>query len=78
MADLKKIDEAELDLQKMQDKEFNRFPLDEFKNAGQISNDNDPGLLQARAAELYNIEQDIIQPYIKYESSTKVSPRAQL
>ena len=36
MADLKKIDEAELDLQKTQAEEFNAFPLDEFKNAGQI------------------------------------------
>ena len=70
MADLKKLDEAQLDLQKMQDKEFNGFPLDEFKTAGQINNDKDPGFQQARAAELYNIEQDIIQPHTKYERST--------
>ena len=57
----------------MQDEEFNEFPLDEFKNAGQINNDKDPGLQQARAAELYNIKQDIIQPHTKHERSIKVS-----
>ena len=56
MADLKQIDEYEASIQEQLNNEFDYFPLKEFKNAGVIPNQNDPGLKLAADAELFEIE----------------------
>ena len=43
MADLEKIDEYEASIQEQLNNEFDYFPLKEFKNAGVIPTQNDPG-----------------------------------
>ena len=61
MADLKQIDEYESSIQEQLNNEFDYFPLKEFKNAGVIPNENDPGLKLAADAELFKIEQQVLQ-----------------
>ena len=41
--------------------EFDYFPMEEFKNAGIVTNKNDPELKSAADAELFNIEQQVLQ-----------------
>ena len=61
MADLKRIDEYEASIQEKLNEEFDHFPLEEFDNAGVIHNENDPGLNLATYAELFEIEQKVLQ-----------------
>ena len=61
MADLKQIDEYEEALKEQMNLEFDYFPMEEFKNAGIVINENDPVLKSAADAELFNIEQVLQQ-----------------
>ena len=61
MADLKQIDEYEENLKEQMNQEFDNFPMEEFKDAGVVTNQNDPELKSAADAELFNIEQRVLQ-----------------
>ena len=61
MADLKRIDEAELESKKLRDLEFKNFPLEQFSDAGKVANEGDPHLKAAANTELYNLEKRAIQ-----------------
>ena len=61
MADLKQIDEYEETLKEQMNAEFDNFPMEEFKDAGVVSNDNDPELKLAAQAELFTLEQQVLQ-----------------
>ena len=61
MADLKQIDEYEETLKEQLNQEFDNFPIEEFKDTGVVTNENDPGLKLAADAELFNIEQQVVQ-----------------
>ena len=73
MADLKQIDEYEASIQEQLNNEFDYFPLKEFKNAGVIPNQNDPGLKLAADAELFEIEQQVLQQQPDEKHASKVS-----
>ena len=61
MADLKQIDEYEETLKEKMNDEFDHFPMEEFKDAGVVSNNNDPELKLAAQAELFTLEQQVLQ-----------------
>ena len=61
MADLKQIDEYEETHKEQMNQEFDNFPIEEFKDAGVVSNKNDPKLNSAAGAELFKIEQEVLQ-----------------
>ena len=61
MADLKCIDEAEVENKKLRDVKFHNFPLEQFSDAGKVANDGDPHLQKAADTELYKLEQCTIQ-----------------
>ena len=61
MADLKQINEYEENLNEQMNQEFDNFPMEEFKDAGVVTNQNDPGLKSAADAELFTIEQKVLQ-----------------
>ena len=61
MADLKCIDEAELESKKLGDLEFKDFPLEQFSDAEKVANEGDPHLKAAADTELYNLEKRAIQ-----------------
>ena len=61
MAELKRIDEAETENQKLRDVQFENFPLEQFSDAGKVANEGDPHLKLAADTELYNIEKRAIQ-----------------
>ena len=61
MADLKQIDEYEVNLNEQMNQEFDNFPMEEFKDAGVVTNHNDPKLKSAADAELFIIEQKVLQ-----------------
>ena len=77
MAELKRIDEAEKENEKLRD-------LEQFSDAGRIANEGDPHLKAAADSELYDLEKRAIQIDIdkhKYENSSDntddgSSPRA--
>ena len=73
MADLKQIDEVEKTHKEREEGEFQYFPLEHFKDAGQIVNEQDPVLREARAAELFLLEQESLQLPISQKSSKEVS-----
>ena len=73
MADLKQIDEYEASIQEQLNNEFDYFPLKEFNNAGVIPNENDPGLKLAADAELFEIEQQVMQQQPDEKCTPKVS-----
>ena len=73
MADFRKIDEVEKTHKEREEGEFQHFPLEHFKNAGQIINKKDPGLREARAAEMFLLEQETLQMPLPQKSSEKVS-----
>ena len=73
MADLKQIDEYEASIQEQLNNEFDYFPLKEFNNAGVIPNENDPGLKLAADAELFEIEQQVMQQQPDEKRAPKVS-----
>ena len=60
MADLKQFHKYEETLKEQMNEEFDNFPVEEFKNAGVISNDQDPVLKLAANAELFTIEQQVL------------------
>ena len=41
--------------------EFDYFPMEQFKDAGIVINDKDPELKLAAQAELYTLEQQVLQ-----------------
>ena len=61
MADLKQIDEHEETPKEQMNQEFDYFPMEEFKDAGIVINDKDPELKLATQAELYTLEQQVLQ-----------------
>ena len=61
MADLKQIDEYEENLNEQMNQEFDNFPMEEFKDAGIVTYKNDPDLKSAADAELFTIEQKVLQ-----------------
>ena len=61
MAELKRIDEAEKENEKLRDLEFKDFPLEQFLDAGRIANEGDPQLIAAADTELYDLEKRAIQ-----------------
>ena len=61
MADLKQINEYEENLHEQMNQEFDNFPMEEFKDAGVVTNQNDPELKSAADAELFTIEQKVLQ-----------------
>ena len=73
MAELKRIDEAEKENKKLRDLEFKDFPLEQFSDAGKVTNEGDPHLKAAADTELYDLEKRAIQIDIdkhKYENSS--------
>ena len=73
MAELKRIDEAEKENNKLRDLEFQDFPLEHFSDAGRIANEGDPHLKAAADTELYVLEKRAIQIDIdkhKYKNSS--------
>ena len=42
MAELKRIDEAEIESKKVRDLEFQNFPLEKFSDAGKVANEGIP------------------------------------
>ena len=61
MAELKRIDEAEIKNKKSRDAHFGDFPLEQFSDAGKVANEGDPHLKAAADTELYEIEKRAIQ-----------------
>ena len=61
MADLKQINEYEENLNEQMNQEFDNFPMEEFKDAGIVTNHNDLELKSSADAELFTIEQKVLQ-----------------
>ena len=61
MAELKRIDEAEKQNKILGDVQFGDFPLEQFSDAGIVTNKGDPQLKAAADTELYNLEKRAIQ-----------------
>ena len=61
MVDLKQIDEYEETRNEQMNQEFDNFPMEEFKDAGVVINNEDPELKLAAQAELYTLEQQVLQ-----------------
>ena len=53
--------------------EFDCFPLEEFKNAGQVSNINNHDLKQSADAELFELDQQVLQQQPTQQCASKVS-----
>ena len=73
MADLKQIDEYEETLKEPMNQEFDYFPMEEFKDAGVVINDKDPELKLATQAELYTLEQQVLQQQQQEKHTSTVS-----
>ena len=74
MADLKRIDEAEKESEKLRDVQFGNFPLEQFSEAGKVANEGDPHLKAAADTELYDLEKYAIQMNIdnhEYDNSSE-------
>ena len=61
MAELKRIDEAEKENKILRDVRFGDFPLEQFSDAGIVTNKGDPQLKAAADTKLYNLEKRAIQ-----------------
>ena len=61
MADLKQIHEYKETLKEQINQDFDYFPMEELKNSGILTNKSDPELKSATDAELFNIEQQLLQ-----------------
>ena len=61
MAELKRIDELEIESKKVRDVEFQNFPLEHFSEAGKVANKGDPQLKAAADMELYELEKHAIE-----------------
>ena len=70
MVHLKQIDEHEETLKEQMNQEFDYFPMEEFKDAGIIPNNKDPELKLATQAELYTLEQQVLQQQQEKRTST--------
>ena len=73
MADLKQIDKYEEIFQEQRNEEFDFFPMEEFKVAGVVNNDKDPKLKLATQAELYTLEQQVLQQQQQEKCAPQVS-----
>ena len=73
MADLKQIDEHKESLKEQMNQEFDYFPMEEFKDAGIVINDKDPELKLAAQAELYTLEQQVLQQQQQEKCTSTVS-----
>ena len=74
MAELKRIDEAEIENKKQRDLQFGDFPLEQFSDAGKVANEGDRQLKAAADTELYDLEKRAIQIDIdkyEYENSSE-------
>ena len=84
MAEIKRMDEAENKNKKLQDVQFEDFPLEQFSDAGKVAIEGDPHLKAAANKELYDLEKHAIHFDIEkheYENSSEntdddSSPRA--
>ena len=73
MAELKRIDEAENENKKLRDVQFGDFPLEQFSDAGKVTNEGDPHLKAAADTELFDLEKRAIQIEIEnheYDNSS--------
>ena len=61
MAKLKQIDKAEKENKTLRDVQFGDFPLEQFSDAGRVTNKGDPQLKAAADTELYDLEKRAIQ-----------------
>ena len=61
MAELKRIDEAKKENKTLRDVQFGDFPLEQFSDAGRVTNKGDPQLKAAADTELYDLEKCAIQ-----------------
>ena len=73
MADLKQIDEHKETLKEQMNQEFDYFPMEQFKDAGIVINDKDPELKLATQAELYTLEQQVLQKQQQERCASTVS-----
>ena len=73
MAELKRIDKAEQEKNKLKDLEFKDFPLEQFSDAGRVANEEDPHLKAAANTELYDLEKHTIQIDIEKQKYQKSS-----
>ena len=73
MADLKQIDEHEETLKEQMNQEFDYFPIEQFKDAGIVINDKEPELKLATQAELYTLEQQMLQQQQQNKCASTVS-----
>ena len=73
MAELKRIDEAEQENNKLRDLEFKDFPLEQFSDADRVANEGDPHLKAAADTELYDLEKRTIQIDIDKQEYQKSS-----
>ena len=74
MAELKRIDEAEKENKTLRDVQFGDFPLEQFSDAGRVTNKGDPLLKTAADIELYDLEKHAIQMDIdkhEYDNSSE-------
>ena len=53
--------------------EFDYFPMEQFKDAGIVINDKDPELKLATQAELYTLEQQVLQQQQQEKHAPTVS-----
>ena len=73
MAELKCIDKAEKEMNEMRNIEFQNFPLEQFSDAGKVSNEGDPHLKLAADIELYDLEKCAIQTDINDNANENAS-----
>ena len=73
MADLKQIDEHEETLKEQMNQEFDYFPMEQFKDAGIVINDKDTELKLVAQAELYILEQQVLQQQQQDKRTSTVS-----
>ena len=74
MAELKRIDEAEQENKTLRDVQFGDFPLEQFSDAGRVTNKGNPQLKSAADTELYDLEKRAIQMDIdkhEYDNSSE-------
>ena len=74
MAKLKRTDKAEQENKTLRDVQFGDFPLEQFSDAGRVTNKGDPQLKAAADTELYDLEKRAIQMDIdkhEYDNSSE-------
>ena len=73
MADLKQTDEYEQTLNEQMNQEFDNFPMEEFKEVGVVINNEDSELKLDTQAELYTLEQQVLQQQQQEKHAQTVS-----